>query len=97
VFNIGADHPYTINQLVEVVSQVTGVTPKVEYLTARREVVHAYSDHQKVRSCFGDLIQDVPLAEGVARMFEWVKQQGSRESTRFGQIEVLKNMPASWI
>jgi UDP-glucose 4-epimerase len=97
IFNIGADQPCTVNQLVRVVSEVAGITPKVEYLAARREVVHAYSDHHKVKRCFGDLILDVPLTEGVARMFEWVRKQGSRESQRFSQIEVLKNMPASWV
>src|SRR5437879_2647757 len=41
VFNIGADKPYSINQLVDVVSKQFNVTPSVKYLRARKEVVHA--------------------------------------------------------
>ena len=97
VFNIGADEPYTINQLIETVARVTGASPRVEYLPARQEVVHAYSDHEKVKKTFGDLIRDVPLEVGVRAMFEWVRRQGSRASGPFSQIEVRKNMPVSWV
>src|SRR5437763_754420 len=44
VFNIGADKPYTVNELAEVVSGEFGVTPDISYLSARNEVQHAYSD-----------------------------------------------------
>ena len=34
--------------------------------------------------------------EGIARMAKWVKAYGSRESTVFGEVEILKNLPPSW-
>ncbi|MFL5789378.1 MAG: NAD-dependent epimerase/dehydratase family protein, partial [Flavisolibacter sp.] len=54
VFNIGADKPYTVNELAEVVCAEFGVTPDISYLSARNEVQHAYSDHSKAQRVFGD-------------------------------------------
>jgi UDP-glucose 4-epimerase len=47
VFNVGADKPYTVNELVQVVADELGVEPKVTHLEARKEVMHAHSDHSK--------------------------------------------------
>src|SRR2546423_3970393 len=40
VFNIGADKPYTVGELAEVVSREFGVEPNIRYLNARNEVQH---------------------------------------------------------
>src|SRR6187551_1149165 len=53
VFNIGADKPYTINELVNVVCKHLGAEPNTKYLQARKEVMHAYSDHAKAHRIFG--------------------------------------------
>lgn len=42
VFNIGADKPFTVNELAEVVCNEFGVKPNINYLSARNEVMHAY-------------------------------------------------------
>jgi UDP-glucose 4-epimerase len=52
VFNIGADTPYTINELVREVGAVFGIVPNVTYLPERNEVKHAYSSHDKVQKYF---------------------------------------------
>lgn len=95
VFNIGADRPYTVNYLAEVVAQAFDVTPTVRYLPARNEVVNAYSDHSKAQRVFG---QDaaIPLEEGVAKMARWARQVGARQSSTFKEIELFRNMPPSW-
>jgi UDP-glucose 4-epimerase len=95
-FNIGADRPYPVNELVEVVKKTMKSEVGVRYLPARKEVVHAYASHDKVRRHFGDLVTSVPLEVGVERMARWVESHGSRESRRFTHIEVGKNMPACW-
>lgn len=96
VFNVGADKPYSVNELAEVVSQAMGVTPNINHLEARNEVVHAYSAHEKVQRYFGDLIKNVTLAEGVAKMAVWAKKTGARQGQPFEGIEVRKNLPPSW-
>jgi UDP-glucose 4-epimerase len=96
IFNVGADKPYTVNELVNVVSKAMGATAQVKHLEARNEVVHAYSAHDKVRKHFGDLIKNVSLEDGVARMAAWAKNAGARQGKPFDGIEIPKNLPPSW-
>ena len=95
VFNIGADTPYTVNRLAEVVQEAMGKRTGVVHLEARKEVVHAFSDHAKVAKVFGTSTP-VSLEEGVARMAKWVKTVGPRPATVFEGIEVERNLPPSW-
>jgi UDP-glucose 4-epimerase len=95
VFNIGADDVFTVNALAEAVCREFDVQPSITHLTARKEVVHAYSDHSKLQRVFGK--QSItPLSEGIHTMAEWVKTVGARTSKRFDNVEVMKNLPPSW-
>lgn len=96
VFNVGADRPYSVAELANVVAQAMGVPPQIRNLEARNEVVHAYSAHAKVQQHFGDLIKNVSLADGVHRMAAWAKKVGARQGRPFAGVEVRKNMPPSW-
>jgi UDP-glucose 4-epimerase len=96
VYNVGADRPYTVLELAKVVAEAMGGAPKVVHLDARKEVVHAFSSHEKVRAFFGDLMKNVPLEVGVAHMARWARKVGVRESKKFGAVEVERNMPPSW-
>jgi UDP-glucose 4-epimerase len=96
VFNVGADKPYSVMELARVVAEKMGVKPDVKHLEARNEVVNAYSSHKKVQQYFGDLVQNVPLDEGVGRMAVWAKKTGARQGKSFAGIEVRKHLPASW-
>lgn len=95
VFNIGADKPYSVNELAEVVAQQFGVKPNINYLKARKEVLHAYSDHAKAHEVFG-VSGAVTLAEGIKKMAEWAKQVGARKGQEFKNIEIRKNLPEGW-
>jgi UDP-glucose 4-epimerase len=95
VFNIGADKPYTINELVNVVCKHLGAEPNTKYLQARKEVMHAYSDHAKAHRIFGSN-GAVSLDEGIKRMASWAKVVGARKSQEFSNVEVRKNMPEGW-
>lgn len=96
VFNVGADQPYSVLELAETVSRVMDVEPDIRHLDARNEVVHVYSSHDRVRELFGDLIQNVSLEDGLRAMVGWVREVGSRQGKPFANIEVRKNLPASW-
>jgi UDP-glucose 4-epimerase len=95
VINVGADTPYSVNRLAEVVGRAFGVEPRMEYLPARNEVQHAYSSHDKASRIFG-AVGAVDLEDGVNRMAEWAKRVGARQSKVFDEIEVTRNMPPSW-
>ena len=96
IFNVGADRPYSVIDLARSVATHMGAEPNVVHLEARNEVVNAYSSHDKAARFFGDLIQNVSLEEGLARMAGWAKTAKLRKPKPFGQIEVLKNLPPAW-
>jgi hypothetical protein len=41
-------------------------------------------------------MHNVSLEEGIDRMVGWAKIAGIRQSVKFGNIEVERNMPRSW-
>ena len=95
VFNIGADKPYTVNELAEVVCREFGVEPNIKHLQARNEVMHAYSDHMKAHKYFGEPT-GLTLQQGIARMATWAKKVGARQGQEFENIEILEKLPEGW-
>lgn len=96
IFNIGADHPYTVNELAEAVAEAMGVHPEVLHLPARNEVKDAYSSHALLETVFGQTAHH-SLQDGLNQMAHWVKEHGARESKRFKHIEIARNLPPSWM
>jgi UDP-glucose 4-epimerase len=96
IYNIGADQPYSVNQLAQAVARAMGIDPDIVHLPPRNEVLMAYSSHEKLRQVFGER-QLHSLEQGLFRMAGWVKQHGARKSQAFENIEVLKNFPKAWL
>jgi UDP-glucose 4-epimerase len=96
IFNVGADQPYSVNELAACVAQAMGVEPNIIHLPTRNEVLNAYSAHEKEQRIFG-VRQLVSLEDGVHRMADWVKAHGVRSSQKFKDIEVTKNFPKAWL
>lgn len=96
IFNIGADMPYSIKMLAEEIAKVMNRKPKIRFVRERKEVLHAYSDHSKVKKYFGHLVKGVDLQTGLANMAKWVSQNGSQPSKNFKDIEIIKNLPLIW-
>jgi UDP-glucose 4-epimerase len=95
VFNVGADVPFTVNELAKVVATALKVEGNIKHLEARNEVKFAFSDHSKAERVFGKR-KKTTLKEGIAEMARWVESHGSRESNIFKDIEIMKNLPPSW-
>jgi UDP-glucose 4-epimerase len=95
VFNIGADTPYTVNQLVEKVSEVMQTKPSLKYLDARNEVAHAYSSHKKSEEIF-QIKAKTDLHEGIEKMAKWVRKHGAKKTKNFGEIEINEKLPTIW-
>ena len=94
VFNIGADKPYSVKELAEIVSRSLGVVQNINYLKARNEVLHAYSDHTKAKKFFQS--SGVTLEEGIKRMAQWAQEVGARKGQEFENIEIYENLPDGW-
>lgn len=96
VFNVGADAPYSVNELAEEVAEVLGQPDyPVKHLEERNEVEVAYSDHSALRDVFGEQ-PETPLDEGLENMASWVKEVGARSTPPFEGVEVERNLPPSW-
>ncbi len=95
IFNIGADQEYTVVELAQAVMNGMNDTGELKHLPPRNEVVHAYADHSKVKSIF-NVSEYTPLQEGINKMASWAKEVGSRESSRFENIEIMENLPPAW-
>jgi UDP-glucose 4-epimerase len=97
IFNVGADSPYTVNQLAAEVARAMGQPQwPTTHLAPRNEVHFAWSDHSKARAVFGAAPQ-TGLEEGLARMANWARNAVMRPAKRFEEIEISRNMPPSWL
>ncbi len=95
IFNIGADQPYSVNELALEVARAMQVKPNIAHLPARNEVQNAYSSHDKIQRVFGaQKLTD--LDQGLSRMAAWVRAHGARSSRKFEGIEITKNFPLAW-
>jgi UDP-glucose 4-epimerase len=97
VFNIGADKDYTVNELATSVMKAMNISGELRHLPSRNEVMHAYSDHSKMRKYFGVNDNNTSLEEGLKLMAAWVRKAGSRSSFKFENIEILEKLPPSWL
>src|SRR4029077_16981102 len=95
IFNVGADVPYTVNDLARIVADAMGKECKVDHLEPRNEVKIAFSDHTRAETVFGARRKE-SLQDGIRTMAAWVKDHGSRESNIFEDIEIPKTLPPSW-
>lgn len=95
IFNVGGDTAYTVKELAHTLLEVAGRPGTLKYLPARKEVLHAYSDHSKSYRVFGKE-KPVELRAGLERMWRWAVALGPQEPTRFEGIEVERNLPAFW-
>jgi UDP-glucose 4-epimerase len=96
VFNIGADRPYTVNELARTIANAMGVPDHpIVHLPARNEVKIAYSDHSRAKQVFG-MVRETPLSDGLREMAAWVKETGARKTPIFEEVEIRRNMPPSW-
>lgn len=95
VINIGADTPYTVKELADVVANAFGIEPEIQFLAPRNEVQHAYASHEKAHQIFG-IAEATPLDLGIETMAHWARQVGGRTSSVFSSIEIGKNMPETW-
>lgn len=94
-FNIGADKPYSVNELIRVIADEFDVDPEVRHEPPRLEVKHAYSSHDKLKKVFGET-EATPLKEGIHKMAEWVRGVGAKKTGKFTDIEIEENLPPLW-
>ena len=96
IFNIGADQPYSVNELAQAVMHAMGQQVPIQHLEARNEVLDAYWDQSKIAKFFPNLRPPTSLPDGLARMAAWAKKVGARQTRLFMDVELWDRLPASW-
>jgi UDP-glucose 4-epimerase len=77
-FNIGSGTRITINQLVELLAEASGIRPKVEHGPPRPgDVRHSLADISAARAAFG-YEPAVTLQDGLKEYMEWARWELSR-------------------
>lgn len=96
IINIGADKEYSVNELAQTIMKSMDLEQPINYLPARNEVLHAYSDHSKAEKLFG-IKKYTELEEGIDRMVNWVRKHGARKTPKFDNIEIFEKLPKIWL
>lgn len=97
VFNVGSDaEPRTVLDVATLVCREFGVDPAkaIEFLPARKEVVHAHACHDRIKSRVE--IGSTSLEKGISEMVAWARTVGPQEPSTFSGIELTKNLPSVW-
>lgn len=89
IFNIGADQPYSVNQLALAIAKAMGKETVINHLPARNEVQDAYSSHAKVEKVFGSREKHT-LEQGLEKMAAWVKRNMVQEKVQNLRISKLR-------
>jgi len=96
VFNLGAEVPYTVNELAATVAAAMSVPNyPIEHLPPRLEMHTAYSDHGKAGRVFGAQAQ-TSLETGIRKMAAWARAGGVRSSRPIQGVEVTRHLPECW-
>jgi len=95
VFNCGGDQYYTLNELADMVVEVTGIDTGRVHLQERFEVKTAYCDHSKVKKVLG-FEDKTNLKQMLTEMWEWAKVQPNRPVKNFDNIELTEGLYDFW-
>ena len=102
IFNIGSDHPTTINNLsMLVLREFFGENiPKKfmpKYLPARpQEVKFAYCTHESLRKLMGYRAK-TSLADGIKKKVTWAKSVGPQEFQYLDSLDLSNHLtPKTW-
>lgn len=98
IFNIGGDVDYSVAELATEVMNAMDIKQPLRHLEARNEVMHAYSDHTKMKNIFGLKTESfTSLTVGLKKMADWAKATGIKKSDVFKGIEIVENLPKVWL
>jgi UDP-glucose 4-epimerase len=97
IFNIGADKYWSILDVAKMVEKIglqEGYQSEIVFAEPRHEVKEAYCSHAKAKLLL-DFNDETNLENLVREMFNWAKDQKSRE-TRHMDYEITKGIYEYW-
>ena len=95
IINLGGIKSYSINEAARIVLKVTKSNLEPVYFEKRHEAKHAWSTWQKSVDLLG-FEHKVDLEEGVTKMWEWAKNQPSRDRFTWSDFEIDDKIYSFW-
>ncbi len=95
IFNVGGDEFHTLNEVVDMLFEITGKPKNVVYLQERHEVKNAYSNHDKAKEIL-EFEPKTNLKQMLTEMWEWAKVQPNRPVKNFDNIELKEGLYDFW-
>lgn len=90
-FNLGSNNEFTIIEMLDILEEVVGYKVDRKYYPPIYEVHLAFSDHTKARIILG-LECETSLKDGLAKMWEWAKQEPVRKLQTFDNFEITEGL-----
>ncbi len=88
IYNIGSGKSYSLNELLQVITRVTGESPSVEYTSAHKsDVLVNCLDISRAREEIG-WNPSVSLEEGISRTWEWLCKAKLSDLTTWQQRDL---------
>jgi UDP-glucose 4-epimerase len=94
IINLGGIHGCSINDAMEVMQEVIGVTPIIR-CEERYEIKHAVPSFQKSIDILG-YKETTTLKEGLSEMWEWAKTQPNRRQYVWEKFELEDKIYTYW-
>lgn len=96
IFNVGANKDYTLNELSQVIQEVSGIHSKPVHIADRpQEVKVAISDHTLAKK-YLKYKDKTPLKKGLQKTWEYAKALGPQKYI-YSKIELdSTKLPANW-
>jgi len=95
IFNLGANEKTSINELADLLLEITNSENGKIHLKGRNEVLDAISNHQKADELFRTSAT-ISLNSGLEDVWNWAKSLKLKTPTRFEDIEIRKQLPVNW-
>lgn len=104
-FNVGRTFDYTVNDLADMVLDITASKSKVKHLPGRHEVTFAYADTSRIKTACDFDQDDKAIAKHYLRRalestFAWMqtipREKLEQEPSYFADIEIPHGLPPSW-
>jgi UDP-glucose 4-epimerase len=98
IINIGPDEEFvTVNKVVEICSNVTGLNLEAIYKEDRpREVKHATCSADKARKLLNYQTK-ISLKEGIQKTYDYIKKRGTKDFNYKISIEIDNDLtPVTW-
>ena len=98
IFNIGADKPYSINELGRMLLEISGKNLEPIYVPDRpQEVDEAFCDNEKAKKILG-FEDKTSFPDGLKIMWDWAVTQGHKSPRYLPKLELTnEKTPDLWV